>query len=206
MAASRNLSPRPAGDDRRRKMLVASELKRSMVVKFADAPCRILEVAMHAPSARGASLRVKARYRNLLTGQVLEKNLRGEDAVDEANFERRKGQYLYPSGDAGVFMDMESYEQYEVGGDLFEMVKGYLLDGTAVQLGLYEGQVVMIEPPQVVELLVVSTPPALKGATAAAQPKDAVLETGLVVQVPPYLESGVRIKVDTRDGHFVSRA
>lgn len=187
-------------------MLVASELKRSMVVKFADAPCRILEVAMHAPSARGASLRVKVRYRNLLTGQVLEKNLRGEDAVDAADFERRKGQYLYPSGDAGVFMDMESYEQYEVGGDLFEMIKGYLLDGTAVQLGLYEGQVVMIEPPQVVELLVVSTPPALKGATAAAQPKDAVLETGLVVQVHPYLESGVRIKVDTRDGHFVSRA
>jgi len=184
----------------------ASDLKRSMVVRFGEAPCRIVELAMHAPSARGASLRVKLRYRNLLTGQVLEKNLKGEEWVDEADFERRKGQYLYASGDAGVFMDLESYEQFEVGGDIFEAVKGYLLDGMEVQLGLFEGRVVMVDPPQVVELLVVTTPPALKGATAQAQSKDALLETGITVQVPPYLESGERIKVDTRDGHFISRA
>lgn len=187
-------------------MLEASDLKRGMVVKISDAPCRVVEVSQHAPSARGASTRVKARVKNLITGQVLEKNYKGEDRVDEADFEKRKGQYLYASGDSGVFMDLESYEQFEVGPEIFEPVKGYLLDGTEVTLGMYQGAVVTIDPPQVVILLVLETPPVLKGATAQAQSKDALLETGLRVQVPPYLESGERIKVDTRDGHFVGRA
>jgi elongation factor P len=187
-------------------MLIASDLKRGMVVKISDAPCRVLDVSMHAPSARGASMRVKARISNLLTGQVLDKNYKAEEKIDEADFERRKGQYLYASGDQGVFMDMESYDQFEVGADMFEAVRGYLLDGTEVQLGMFEGRVVSIDPPQVVILTVTETAPAIKSATAQAQPKEAVLETGLRVQVPAYLESGERIKVDTRDGHFVSRA
>jgi elongation factor P len=187
-------------------MIQASDLKRGMVIQALDAPCRVVDVSMHAPSARGASMRVKARVKNLLTGQVIEKNYKGEDKVDEADFERRKGQFLYASGDAGVFMDLESYEQFEVEADVFEPVKGFLLDGAEVQLGLYQGRVVSIDPAQVVVLLVTETPPALKGATAQAQTKEAVLETGLRVQVPAYLESGERIKVDSRDGHFISRA
>ena len=187
-------------------MIVASDLKRGMVVKISDAPCRILEISMHAPSARGASMRVKARIRNLLTSQVLEKNYKAEEKIDEADFERRKGQYLYASGESGVFMDLESYEQFEIGPEIFEPVQGFLLDGSEVGLGLYEGRVVSVEPPQVVTLLVTQTAPALKGATAQAQTKEALLETGLRIQVPPYLESGEKIKVDSRDGHFVSRA
>ncbi len=187
-------------------MVQASDLKRSMVILVDGSPCRILEVQQHAPSARGAHLMVKVRYRNLLTDQVLDKSFRGGDKVEEADFERRKGQYLYASGDSGVFMDLESYEQFEVGPEVFEGVQGYLLDGTEVVLGLYEGRVVSVDPPQVVELTVVETPPVVKGATAQAQPKEAVCETGLRVMVPPYLTSGERIRVDTRDGHFVSRA
>ncbi len=187
-------------------MLEASDLKRGMVVKIMDAPCRVLDISQHAPSARGASTRVKAKIRNLLTGQVLEKNYKGEDKVEEADFERRKGQYLYAQGDSGVFMDLESYEQFEVGPEIFEAVRGYLLDGAEVTLGCYQGGVVSVDPPQVVTLKVLETPPTLKGATAQAQSKEALLETGLRVQVPPYLESGETIKIDTRDGHFVSRA
>jgi elongation factor P len=187
-------------------MPTAAELKRGQVVQFDEAPCRIVDVQSHSPSARGASTRVKTKYRNLITGQVLEKNLKGDDRVDDADFERRKGQFLYPDADGGVFMDKETYEQFEVGGELFDGIKGYLLDGIEVQIGIYQGRVISLEPPQVVELIVTQTMPAIKGATATAQTKDATLETGLVVQVPPYLESGEKIKVDTRDGHFVGRA
>jgi len=184
----------------------ASDLKRGMVFQIDGAPCRLLEVQQQAPSARGANLMVKVRYRNLLTDQVLDKTFRGGDKVDEADFERKKGQYLYASGETGVFMDLETYEQYEIGPETFEAVKGYLLDGTEVLLGLYEGRVVSVDPPMVVELTVVDTPPVIKGATAQAQSKEALLETGLRVQVPPYLAPGERIRIDTRDGHFVSRA
>lgn len=187
-------------------MVQASDLKRGMVMQIDGAPCRLMEVTLQSPSARGANLMVKARYRNLLTDQVLDKTFRGGDKVNEADFERRKGQYLYAGGEGGVFMDLETYEQFEVGPELFEPVQGYLLEGTEVQLGMYQGRVVSIDPPMVVELLVVDTPPTIKGATAQAQLKEAVLETGLKVQVPPYLASGEKIRVDTRDGHFVSRA
>ena len=103
-------------------------------------------------------------------------------------------------------MDLESYEQYELGAELYEPVQGYLLEGMEVVLGLYEGRVVSVEAPMVVELLVTDTAPAIRNATAQAQTKEAVLETGLTIQVPAYLESGVKVRVDTRDGRFVSRA
>jgi elongation factor P len=187
-------------------MVQASDLKRGMVMQIDGAPCRLMDVTLQSPSARGANLMVKARYRNLLTDQVLDKTFRGGDKINEADFERRKGQYLYASGDGGVFMDLETYEQFEVAAELFEPIKGFLLEGTEVQLGMYEGRVVSVDPPMVVELIVVDTPPTIKGATAQAQLKDAVLETGLKIQVPPYLAPGEKIRVDTRDGHFVSRA
>jgi elongation factor P len=141
-----------------------------------------------------------------LTGQVLEKTFKAGDRVDEADFEKRKGQFLYADGENGVFMDLENYEQYELGDDLYGPVKGFLLDGTEVVLGVYEGQVVSVEPPMNVELVVTETDPVIKNATAQAQSKDAILETGLKIQVPPYLETGEKVKVDTREGRFVSRA
>jgi elongation factor P len=103
-------------------------------------------------------------------------------------------------------MDLESYDQYELGPELFEPVQGFLLEGTEVQLGIFQGQVVSVDPPMTVELTVTETPPAIKNATATAQTKEAVLETGLRIQVPGYLETGEKIKVDTREARFVSRA
>ncbi len=187
-------------------MISTNDFKRGLVIQIEGAPCLILEYATQSPSARGGATLVKTKYRNLLTGQVLEKAFKSGDRVDEADFEKRKGQFLYPSGDGGVFMDHESYEQYELGEELFEPVKGYLLEGTDVTLGLFQGRVVSVEPPMVVELLVTDTAPAIKNATAQAQTKEALLETGLAIQVPAYLESGVKVKVDTREGRFISRA
>ena len=97
----------------------------------------ILDQVTQSPSARGGNTLVKVKYRNLLTAQVLEKTFKAGDRVDEADFERRKGQFLYPADTGGVFMDLENYEQYEIGEELFAPIEGYLLEGIEVQLGLF---------------------------------------------------------------------
>ena len=103
-------------------------------------------------------------------------------------------------------MDLENYEQYDMPENDFESVSPFLLEGTEVILGIFEGRMVNVELPMTVELTVTETAPAMKNATATAETKDAILETGLKIKVPPYLESGEKVKVDTRDARFISRA
>lgn len=187
-------------------MFTTSDFKKGLVIQLDGAPCILVDVTFQSPSARGANTMVKTKYRNLITAQVLEKTFRSGDKVDEADFERHKGQFLYADGDRGIFMDLETYEQFELEADAFEAIAHFLLEGTEVQLGLFEGRMVNVDLPMTVELTVTDTAPVLKNATATAQTKEAVLETGLRIQVPPYLNSGEKIKVDTRDGRFISRA
>ena len=187
-------------------MYTTNDFKKGLVIKLDGAPCVLVDVAFQSPSARGANTMVKTKYRNLITSQVLEKTFRSGDKVDEADFERHKGQFLYADGGRGVFMDLETYEQFEMEEDNFEAISPYLLDGAEVQLGIFQERMVNVDLPMTVELVVSETAPAMKNATATAQTKEAVLETGLRLQVPPYLESGEKIKVDTRDGRFISRA
>ncbi|MCF6179890.1 MAG: elongation factor P [Geopsychrobacter sp.] len=186
--------------------MTASDLKRGLVIQMNNAPCSVLEVSSQSPTARGGNTLIKTKFRNLLTGQVLNETFKSGDRVHEADYAKRKGQYLYADGEQGVFMDLENYEQFEVGGEVYDGVKGYLLDGTELTLGVYNEQVVTLEPAMIVELLVTETAPAIKNATAQAQTKEAILETGIALQVPSYLEAGERIKVDTRECRFVSRA
>ena len=186
--------------------MTSNDLKRGQVILLDTAPCLVLDVSSQSPSARGGSTLIKTKYRNLLTGQVLEKAFKAGERVDAADFEKRKGQFLYADGDQGIFMDLDSYEQYELGDEMYGPVKGFLLDGTEVVMGVFESQVVSVEPPMTIELVVTETAPAIKNATAQAQTKEATLETGLKLQVPAYLESGEKVKVDTREGRFVSRA
>lgn len=187
-------------------MLNANDLRRGAIFLFDAAPCLVLDVSMQSPTARGGNTLVKTKFRNLMTGQVLNNTFKASDRLDEADFARRKGQYLYASGDQGVFMDQESYEQYEIGGELYAEVQGYLLEGGEVSLGIFNDLVVTLEVPQTIELKVTETAPAIKNATATAQTKEAILETGIAVQVPGYLEAGETIKIDTRECRFVSRA
>ncbi len=187
-------------------MIIASDLKRGLVFQYEQAPCSVLDVSLQSPTARGGNTLVKTKFRNMMTGQVLNKTFKSGDKLDEADFSRRKGQFLYATEDQGVFMDQESYEQYEVGGELYDAIKGFLLEGGEVSMGIFNELVVSLETPQVVELTITETTPALKNATATAQTKEAILETGISIQVPPYLENDERIKVDTREGRFVSRA
>ena len=187
-------------------MFTTSDFKKGLVIQLDGAPCLIVDITVSSPTARGANTMVRTKYRNLITGQVLEKTFRSGDKVDEADFERHKGQFLYADGARGVFMDLENYEQFEMEEGEFEPLAPYLLEGTEVVLGLFEGRLVNVDLPMVVELTISETVPVMKNATATAQTKEALLETGLRLQVPPYLDSGERIKVDTREGRFVSRA
>ena len=187
-------------------MLTTGDFKKGLIIQLDGAPCVLTDVQFQSPSARGANTMVKTKYRNLITGQVLDRTFRSGDKVDEADFERHKGQFLYADGGRGVFMDMENYEQFEMAEDSFALIAPFLLDGTDVTLGLFEGRMISADPPMIVELTVVETPPVMKNATATAETKEATLETGLKIRVPPYLESGERVKVDTRDGRFISRA
>ena len=187
-------------------MINASDLRKGLVFQLDGAPCMVMEVSQQSPTARGGNTLMKTKYRNMLTDNVLNKTFKAGDRIDEADFARRKGQFLYAADDRGVFMDQESYEQYEIGDALYEEVRGFLLEGQEVTLGVYNEQVITLEVPQVVELLVKETAPAIKNATATAQTKEALLETGITVQVPGYLETGETIKVDTRECRFVSRA
>lgn len=187
-------------------MYTTSDFKKGLVIQLDGAPCLIVDVTVSSPTARGANTMVRTKYRNLITSQVLEKTFRSGDKVDEADFERHKGQFLYADGACGIFMDLETYDQYEMPESDFREVSPYLLDGTELVLGIFEGRMVNVDLPMTVELTVTETAPALKNATATAETKDAILETGLKIKVPPYLESGERVKVDTRDGRFISRA
>src|SRR6266542_3391106 len=103
-------------------MITTSEFKRGLVIQIDGAPCLILDVTFQSPTARGSNTMVKTKYRNLLTSQVLEKTFRSGDKVDEADFERHKGQYLYADGGRGIFMDLENYEQFEMEEDNFALV------------------------------------------------------------------------------------
>jgi elongation factor P len=187
-------------------MFTTNDFKKGLVIQLDNAPCVIVDVSFQSPSARGANTMVKTKYRNLITAQVLEKTFRSGDKVDEADFERHKGQFLYSDGGRGIFMDLETYEQFEMEEEAFSALSPFLLDGAEVQLGIFQERMVNVDLPLTVELVVTETAPVLKNATATAQTKEAILETGHKLQVPPYLETGEKIKVDTRDGRFISRA
>ncbi len=186
-------------------MVNTSNLKRGLIIEMDGAPWVVMDVAFQAPSARGASTLTKAKIRNLISGAVLNKSWRGGEMLQEADYEKRTVQFLYKSGDEFCFMDEESYDQFSLSAENLGDAAGYLLDGMQVRSMLFNGQVVSIELPVTVELLVTETTPNLKGSTAQAQLKPALLETGITVLVPPYLETGTRIKVDTRDGRFIER-
>jgi elongation factor P len=186
-------------------MIQATEIKKGQLLDMDGAPWLVLEALSQTPSARGASMLVKVKLRNLATGQVLAKTLRGGDQVEAADCERRPIQFLYRQADEYAFMDAETFDQFTLRSDDLGDAAGYLVDGVEARSLLYNGRVLTVELPTTVDLEVVDTAPALKGATAQAQLKPAELETGITIQVPPYIIAGERVRVDTRDGRFVER-
>jgi len=183
-----------------------TELKRGDLLEIDGDPWQATEVSSQTPSARGASLLVKAKVKNLRTGQTLARTWRGGETVTTAEVDHRPAQYLYRQGDDFVFMDLASYEQTTLDATSVGDAAGYLLENLEVKLVLFRDRVIALTLPLTVDLAIEDTMPAIKGSTAQAQLKPAKVETGITVMVPAYIEAGERIRVDTRDGRFVERS
>jgi len=188
-------------------MISTGDFKRGLRILIDGDPYVILEVHVQSPSARGASSLSKLRVRNLRTAQVLDKTFRGGDRVEQPDLELRPVQFLYRDDSGFHFMDTQSYDQFALSADDLGEAAGYLTDGLdSIRSVVFNGKVISVDLPQTVVLRVVDTAPPLKGATAQAQTKPATLETGLVIQVPSYLDSDETVVVDTRDARFISRS
>ena len=183
-----------------------TEIARGEILEIDGDPWQATEVQSQTPSARGAAMIVKAKIKNLRTGQTLAKTWRGGETVTTAEVEQRQAQFLYRQGEDFVFMDLASYDQMTLDAEHVGDAAGYLLENLELKTVIFQDRVIALNLPITVDLKIEETNPAIKGATAQAQLKPAKVETGITVLVPSYIESGEKIRVDTRDGRFVERA
>jgi elongation factor P len=187
-------------------MIDTSGLKKGVCIVWKDAPMIVQHISTSSPTARGGNTITKTKLKNLFTGQVLNESFRGGDKFEEADLEHHDCGVMYSDGSEWHFIDNVTFEQFAFSIDELGEDVGYLRDGMeGLQAMVIDGNVVSIKLPLSVDLQVKECDPVIKGATAKAQQKNAVMETGLEVLVPPYLESGEMIRVDTRDGHFIER-
>lgn len=185
----------------------AGDLKRGMVVEINGIPHAVKNVDVKSPSSRGASTLYKIRFTNLKTGQKLDESLKGDDFFKDADLVRAKVQFSYIDGDSYIFMNSEDYTQYNLSREDLEDQIGFLTEGLEGIVALLVDDAPMaIELPSSVQLEIIETAPALKGATASGRTKTARLTTGIEIQVPEYLEPGEVVKVNTETGKFMSRA
>ena len=182
----------------------ATRLKKGMLVKIGQDLFRVLELQHVTPGNLRGFVRVK--FRNIRSGTLSDQKLRSEDSMDRAVLDERAMQFLYRDGDSFHFMDTETYEQLHISEEALGESVNYLIPDAVIKVEFYGEEPVGIELPVTVDLTVEDTAPGIKGATASAQVKPARLETGLVVQVPPFVNTGDKVRVSTDTGEYLSRA
>ncbi len=185
-------------------MIAATQLKVGMVIMHNGKPHRVTNV-LHVTPGNWRGM-VQTRLVNIESGSQAEHRFRSEDKVDKANLETHNLQYSYRGADEFHFMNTENYEMVALHSDVLGNTVGYITEGMVLEALYYEGRVVGLEVPMFVELEVTETTPNIKGAAVQNTSKPAILETGLEIKVPPYIEQGDRVKIDTRTGEFVERA
>ena len=185
-------------------MIAATQLKVGNVIMHNGKPHRVTHV-MHVTPGNWRGM-VQTRLVNIETGSNTEHRFRSEDKVERANLEEHNLQYSYRAGDDYHFMNTESFEMIALSGEVLGEATHFLVEDMAIQALYYEGRVVGVEIPMFVELEVTETTPNIKGAAVQNTSKPATLETGFEIKVPPYIEAGNRVKIDTRTGEFVERA
>lgn len=183
--------------------LQATRIKRGMIIKLDGELVRIHDVMHVTPGNLRGFVRVKGR--NLRTQSLAEQRLRSDDVVDRAVLDEKEMQYLYHDGDGYHFMDTSTYEQVHMSAESLGDAVGYLKAESTIKVEFYGEEPVGVELPPTVDLKVVETVPSIKGATANAQTKPAVLETGITVVVPAFVEDGEVIRVNTDTGEYLSR-
>ncbi|MGE5570672.1 MAG: elongation factor P [Rhodospirillales bacterium] len=185
-------------------MISATQLRPGMVIKFNNELYSVFSVFHRTPgNLRGF---VQAKMRNLRSGTMIEHRFSSEDRVERAALEEHTMEYLYDDGEFYYFMNTETYEQMHLTKDLLGDAIKYLIPQLTVTVEFYEGKPISVELPPTVDLTVVETEPGLRGATVSNVTKPATLETGLVVQVPPFINSGEKIRVNTAEGTYQERA
>jgi elongation factor P len=175
-----------------------------MLVKVGEDLFRVLELQHVTPGNLRGFVRVK--FRNIRSGNLSDQKLRSEDTMDRAILDEREMQYLYKDGDSFHFMDTSSYEQMHMDAEALGDSVNYLIPDALIKVEFYGEEPVGIELPATVDLAVEDTAPGIKGATASNQIKPARLETGLVVNVPPFVNTGDKVRVSTDTGEYLSRA
>lgn len=186
-------------------MISVNDLKTGITIEVDGGIWQVLEF-QHVKPGKGAAF-VRTKLRNLRSGNIQEKTFRAGEKVSKAHIENRRMQYLYASGDMHAFMDNETYEQIELSSKQLEYELKFLKENMEVHVMSYQGEMLGVQVPNTVELEVIETEPGIKGDTASGGSKPAKLETGLIVQVPFFVNVGDVLVIDTRDGgSYVSRA
>jgi elongation factor P len=185
-------------------MISSTQMRPGMVIKFNNDLYSIFSVAHRTPgNLRGF---VQAKMRSLRTGAMAEHRFSSEDKVEKALLEQQEMEYLYDDGEYYYFMNTETFEQMHLMKDLLGDATQYLIPQLKVSVEFYEGKPMSVELPATVDLTVVETEPGLKGATVSNVTKPAKMETGLMVQVPPFITEGEKIRVNTAAGTYQERA
>lgn len=182
----------------------ATNIRKGQIIEVGGEPCHVMEFR-HVTPGKGNAV-VQTRLRNLRSGSSFDQRFRSTENVERVVLETQEFEYLYQDGSDYVFMNTETYDQVNLSNELLGDGVQYLLSNIKVGVEFYQGEPMGVNLPGKVNLKVMETEPSLKGATAASQNKPATLETGLVVQVPPFIEVGEVITVDTSDGKYLERA
>ncbi len=185
-------------------MVKATQLRPGMVIQFEGGLYSVFSVEHRTPgNKRGA---MATRLRNLKSGAIVDHRFRAEEFVERAILDEIEFEYLYADGEGWHFMNAETFEQMHLDRDVLGEAVDYMLPGVHLKLEFHEGQPIGVILPDTVDLTVLETEPTMQKATASAVMKPAKLETGLVISVPPFINNGDRVRVDTSEGRYVQRA
>jgi len=182
----------------------ATQLRPGMIIKHNNDLHSVFSVEHRTPGNLRAF--IQAKLRNLRTGAMFEHRFRSPDPIEKISVDEVEMEYLYTDGDGYYFMNTENFEQTHLTKDTLGDAVDYLIPNLQIKVEFFDGKAVGIELPQTVDLKVIETEPGLKSATASSVTKPAKTETGLVVQVPPFINEGETIRVDTAEGVYLSRA
>ena len=184
-------------------MLMAGDFRKGVTVEI-DGQVWSIADFQHVKPGKGAAF-VRTRLKNVMTGAVLERTFSPTDKYPRAHIETKEMQYLYNDGELYYFMDTETFEQLPLNHDQVEDAINFIVENMNVSIRFYKGNAFSVEAPNFVELTVTQTEPGFKGDTATGTTKPATLETGLVIQVPIFVNIGDKIKVDTRSSSYLGR-
>jgi elongation factor P len=183
--------------------LSANDIRKGMVILFEGTPCKVMEFRHHTPGNLRAM--VQTRLRNLLTGNSFEHRFRSADTIDKVTLEQQSMEYLYSDGTHHHFMNTDNYEQVSLTEEELGDAAQWLMEGIKIEVEFYDGSPIGVSLPATMELLVETTEPVMKGATASNSNKPATLENGVTLMVPPFIVAGEKIKVNPAESRYMER-